>query len=74
MPTKKDRISNLFKLLNKLLTHMRTRQHTYDEYLLTIIKLLENSIYDLELEWFDYAICEAIYGRFSKLYEVYVKN
>jgi len=74
MPTKKDRISNLFKLLNKLLTHMRTRQHTYDEYLLTIIKLLENSIYDLELEWFDYAICEAIYGSFSKLYEVYVKN
>jgi hypothetical protein len=77
MPDYKNRISTFIKMRKKLLVHMNNLPHTFDynDYVKKIIRLLDRSIYgSFELKWFDYVICEAIYGRFFKLYEVYVKN
>jgi hypothetical protein len=78
MPNPKHRISNFIKLRKKLLTHINCLPHArdYNEYIKKIIRLLNRSIYGpFELvEWFDYAICEAIFGRLAKLYEIYIKN
>jgi hypothetical protein len=77
MPNHKHRISNFVKLRKKLLIHMINIPYAldYTDKIKRIIRLIDKSVYgSFELKWFDYAICEAIYGRFFKLYEVYVKN
>jgi hypothetical protein len=68
LPTKHDRIHTLFELRN-ILPLIYPTYINMDE----TISLIDSIVFDLELEWFDYAICEGIFGRFSKLYEIYVK-
>jgi hypothetical protein len=68
LPTKQQRMKSFLTIRNILVQLPDVKNS------IKAVTLINNIIFDLEPEWFDYAICEAIYGRFSKLYEIYVKN
>jgi hypothetical protein len=67
LPTKQQRMKS-FLVIRNILVQLPDVKNS-----IKTVTLIDSIIFDLELEWFDYAICEAIFGRFHKLYEIYVK-
>ena len=66
--TKKYKIQQLLEL-HYLLHYFYPNDTKYIE----IINVITDLVYDQELEWFDYAICEAIFHRFTPIYKIYIK-
>ena len=69
LPTKKQKIKTFIKL-RELLLNFNFNNAEY----INILNKLTDALYKTELEWFDYAICEAIFHRFGPLYKIYVKS
>ena len=67
--TKKNKVHTLFQL-RELLHYFYSTNIEY----VKVMNKITDALYDKELEWFDYAICEAIFHRFDSLYRIYVKS